>query len=84
MAVQEQDTLQCGPLRATAEESSSMVLPLSSINIVLGQNLRTNARAFDAANLTPSRRGCWLIFFNPTSTADVGPFVLGDILYMHM
>jgi hypothetical protein len=49
MAVQEQDTLQCGPLRATAEESSSMVLPLSSINIVLGQNLRTNARE----HLTP-------------------------------
>jgi hypothetical protein len=49
MAVQKQDTLQCGPLRATAEESSSMVLPLSSINIVLGQNLITNA----PGHLTP-------------------------------
>jgi hypothetical protein len=38
-------------------------------------------RAFDAANLTPPSQA-WLLvdFFNPTGTAGVSPFILGDTL----
>jgi hypothetical protein len=38
-------------------------------------------RAFDTANLTPPSQA-WLLvdFFNPTGTAGVSPFILGDTL----